>query len=267
MAKSKDGDDPQYDFSEISDKTKNAISLSYEAIKDDIDSLPEEAGEFFKSAAKELKLDEDIEIRKAAHPEPKDGETDEEKKKRLDDIKKAEEEAKEKEAMKKTEMIKSAFPGVLEAAQRVVVEPLQTEIKKAQDEVAEMRDKLQRDEMRIFARGMIPSNDEVSDAKVDELITIKKSMDENGWKTYTESQRGLVTQIEKSALFIRQANPAASTAGSAYEKLTEIAKSVIEKSEDKNQGKAWDHVLSTNPVLYEQYRKEQEAQAKVGSAS
>mgnify|MGYP007108817681 CR=1 FL=1 len=265
MAKSKESDDPQtYDFSEVNDKTKSAIALAHEAVKDKdiMDSLPDEVGEFFKSAAKELDLD--VEIIKAEHPEPKDGESDEEKKKRLENLKKAQEEADEK---KKTEMIKSAFPGVLEAAQKVVVEPLQTEIKKAQDDLTEMRDKLQRDDMRIFARDMIPGDDQPSDEKVDELITIKKSMDDKSWKTYTESQRGLVTQIEKSALFERQASPVASSAGSAYSKLEEIVKSTIEKSEDKDQSKAWDHVIKTNPVLYEQYRTEQAVQAKVGSAS
>ena len=259
MAKSKDGDDPQvYDFSGIEDRTKNALALSYEAIKGDIDSLPDEVGEFYKSAAKELDLETTVvEVHKAEH----ENETEEEKKKRLEELKKAEEAAEKDKEVKKTEMIKSAFPGVLEAAQKAVVEPLKTEIKKAQDDLTEMRDKLQRDEMRIFARDMTPGDDDPSDEKVDELITIKKSMDEKGWKVYTESQRGLVTRIEKSALFERQANPTASVAGSAYEKLTEIVKSTVEKSEDKDESKAWDHVIKTNPVLYDQYRKEQEAQA------
>jgi len=230
--------------------------------KIELNETPEQA--LIREIWEELDLETTVvEVHKAEH----ENETEEEKKKRLEEVKKAEEDAERAKEKKKTEMIKSAFPGVLEAAQKVVVEPLQTEIKKAQDDLTEMRGKLQRDEMRIFARDMTPGDDEPSDEKVDELITIRKSMDDKGWKAYTESQRGLVTQIEKSSLFERQTNPAGSTAGSAYEKLTEIVKSVIEKSENKDQSKAWDHVISTNPVLYEQYRTEQAAQAKVGSAS
>ncbi|KKN69244.1 hypothetical protein LCGC14_0442390 [marine sediment metagenome] len=88
MAKNKD-EDPSYDFSEIDDKTKNALALSYEAIKDNINSLPEEVGEFFKSAAEELNLDEEIEIKKAEH-ENEDEKDEEKKKKRIEDAEKAE---------------------------------------------------------------------------------------------------------------------------------------------------------------------------------
>lgn len=259
MAKKQgDDEDEGYDFSEIEDSTKNALALSYEAIKsaDVMDSLPEEVGEFYKSAAKELKLDEKIEIRKAE--QDNEDEKDEEKKKER--IKKAE----EAEAIKKTEMIKTALPGALEAAQKLVVEPLQVEIKKAQEEITTLQSKLQRDEMRIFAKSMIPGDDAPTDEQVDELITIKKSMDDKGWESYVKNQRGLVVQIEKSALFERQSNPAASTPGSAYEQLESISKSIVEKSEDKDPGKAWDHAVETNPTLYNQYRKEQAAQAKVG---
>ncbi|KKN68663.1 hypothetical protein LCGC14_0448540 [marine sediment metagenome] len=181
----------------------------------------------------------------------------EKKKKRIEDAEKA-------EAKKKTDMIKSAFPGVLETIHKAAVEPLQVEIKKAQDEITDLRDKLQRDEMRIFAKSMTPGDDDPTDEQVDELITIKKSMDDKGWDSYIKSQRGLVVQIEKSQLFERQSNPAASTPGSAYEQLDSIAKSIIEKSEDKDPGKAWEHAVQTNPTLYDQYRKEQAAQAKVG---
>lgn len=264
MAKNKnEGGDPNYDFSEIDDSTKNALALSYEAIKSDIDSLPDEVGEFFKSAAKELSLDENIEIKKA-EKENEDEEDEEKKKERIRKAEEAEEKAKDK---KKTDMIKSAFPGVLEASQKVAVEPLQVEIKKAQDEIATLQDKLQRDEMRIFATTMIPGTDTLSDDKVDELITIKKSMDDKGWTSYVEGQRGILVQLEKSQLFERQSHPAASTPGSAYEQLDSLAKSVIEKSEDKDPGKAWDHVIETNPTLYNTYRKEQAAQAKVGATA
>lgn len=257
MAKSKDeGGDPGYDFSEIGDSTKNAVALSYEAIKNDIDSLPEEVGEFFKSAAKELNLDENIEIIKAQH----DNEDEEDEEKKKERMKKAE----EAEDKKKTDMIKSAFPGVLEASQKAVVEPLRVEIQKAQDEIATLQDKLQRDEMRIFAKSMIPGDDTLSDAKVDELITIKKSMDDKSWTSYVEGQRGILVQLEKSQLFERQSHPAASTPGSAYEQLNALTKSIIEKSQDKDPGKAWEFVIQTNPVLYNAYRKEQAAQANVG---
>lgn len=261
-ANGKENGNHSYDFSEIGDQTKNALALSYEAIKGDIDSLPDEVGEFFKSAAKELDLD--VQIIKAEHPKPKDDESEDEKKKRLENLKKAEEEAEEKEAIKKTDMIKSALPGALEAAQKLVVEPLRVEIKKAQDEITTLRDKLQRDDMRVFAKDMLPGDDDPSDEKVDELITIRKSMDDKSWDNYIEGQRSLVVQIEKSQLFERQSHPGASTSGSAYEKLDSIAKGIIEKSENKDPGKAWEYAVETNPTLYDQYRKEQAAQAKVG---
>ena len=264
MVKKEAGDDPQvYDFSEINDKARSAIVLAHEAVKDEevMNSLPDEVVEFFKSAAKELDLETiKVELDKAAHPD----EDEEEKKKRLEKLKKAEEEA---ESKKKTEMIKSAFPGVLESVQRAVVEPLQVEIKKAQDQIEELTGKLQRDEMRELAKTLTSNGDDPSDAKVDELVTIKKSMDDKGWTSYLESQRGLITQIEKSQLFERQANPAASTPGSAYEELQSIANGIVEKSEDKNPGLAWDHAVKTNPALYDKYRKEQAAQATAGVPS
>ncbi len=253
MAKNKD---EGYDFSEIEDKTKNALALSYEAIKGDIDSLPEEVGEFYKSAAKELNLDENIEIKKAEH-ENEDEEDEKKKKERM-------EKAEAAEAKKKVDMIKSAFPGALEAAQEAVVKPLQTEIKKAQDEITQLTDKLQRDEMRIFAKSMIADDDDLTDEKVDELIIIKKSMDDKGWNRYIEGQRGILVQLEKSQLFERQSHPAASTPGSAYAQIEQITKSIIEKSEDTDPGKAWEFAIKSNPTLYDQYRKEQAAQAKVG---
>lgn len=263
MTKSKDDDPQVYDFSEVSDKTKSALALAHEAIKGNLEHLPDEVGEFFKSAAKEL--DFDTEIIKAAHPEPEDGESDEDKKKRLEDLKKAKEKAEDE---KKTEMIKSAFPGVLESVEKIAVGPLKAEIKKAQDEISTLTDKLQRDEMRIFAKSMAPSDDnDPSDQRIDELITIKKSMDGKAWENYTESQRGLIAQLEKSQLFERQANPSASVAGSAYEQLQSIVNSTVEKSEDKNPSKAWEYAVLTNPTLYDAYRKEQAAQAKAGIAS
>ncbi len=272
MAKRED-ETATYDFSEITDEAKSALALSHEAIKPVMDSLPEVVGEFFKSAATELKFEATpVVVEKGVHKkgvhENGNGENEDEDEEDEDKKKERMKKAEEKENLRKTEMIKSALPGALEAAQEQATAPLRIEIKKAQDEVTLLTDRLQRDDMRVVARSLVTEGDKPSEAKVDELITIRKSMpDEKAWNTYLEGQRGLVAQIEKSALFERESHPSSGTPGSAFDQLQSLANGIIEKSENKDPGDAWDFAVKANPTLYDQHRREQAAQAKAGVAA
>lgn len=251
MSKSEDDDATiTYDFSNISEETKNALALSHEAVKGHIDALPEQVGLFYKSAAKALDFSSEPELEKPDSDPDTTG--DDADKTKVDP---------EAEASRVVELIKSALPGAIEVA----IKPVETEFKKAQDRIAELEGLRDRDEITEIAASITPNGDKPSPELVDQLVTIKKSMSPEQWEKYLERERGTKIQLEKSALLERQSSPAALSANSAYGQLKGIADSLIEKSEVKDPTSAWDVACERNPALYDQYRAEQAATSKAGS--
>lgn len=271
-----DKDNPTiFDFSNITDATKSALALSYEAVKEHMDVLPDEIVEFYKSADDQLDFgviaaakaeDEKKENKdKKKAPGDEEEEEDEDKDKAKDKKKKADEIVAEKNAERNAQLItaiKSALPGAVTQIQSEAVAPLKVEIEKNRTEIATLVGRLEREEMVEIAKSLMPNGDKPSEEKVAELMVIRKGMDDKQWAAYLEGRKSDVAIIEKAALFERQSNPGATAPASAYAELKGIADSLVEKSEIKDAQAAFEAAIHMNPSIYDRYVKEQAAQAK-----
>jgi len=151
--------------------------------------------------------------------------------------------------------------------------PIAAKLSEMEKTVGKMQEDAELIEMKKTAAdlpGVEPGNEESVTAKARQLLTIKKALSEADFDEYIKEQRGIKTQIAKSAVFARtSSNQTYSDGNSASEKITKMAEEMVSKSADGklDLATAIVEVGRKNPELWREYQNEQRNRARVAAVA
>lgn len=148
--------------------------------------------------------------------------------------------------------------------------PVQAEVAKLQKQVGQMQEDTELSEMKKTASEFVDGDDdEATTAKAKQLLNIKKSMTSDEFQSFVEEQRGLRTQVAKSAAFARtSSNQPQTVANSAEAKIDVLVTEFIAKSKEPvDHSTAILAVAAANPTLWGEYQNEVRYRSRQGATA